>query len=1515
MARLDIAGFCHQKPGEEDPGDVLHVLGRTRGTPARYFYRQRVDGWRWTPWEKVDLDIEGDQLLPVVHQRRLYLFWAQITEAALEERGALSASGGAHTASEPVRYFRIRLAWAERRGGRWSSKRVSRAQLGATEADFRRLERGLVKTAGTSSGDFFLRVHEADGDLLVEPIRRLRSDAEGSGGYVRLDRFRLSGCDGTVSLEPASDAEPLTVRTPGGAHTEGQRFVHPGPGGALTLPVRNPVTGSLEREPTLGRTPSRFEVVPDRVPGFEGDEVFFFQDLRRTFFVEPHDAYRRLRPPMAWAQPDGIPLDVTRLLPGLWPSRPGPAPRPMPPGPDPWRYDPGATVTDPAPLVLSPWAALVPKGPGGPAELLALGATRIGETFGPRVAFLGASEVEPNPAKLAVRSVAHIVGDGRGELLSLRSADAPPDVGGLRVLTTEETYWLPGEPFGAIVPGIVLGAWDGRRFRFGTFYHPHLCVMMEQLRRFGLDGLLDPSPSGPAPALRRQGLTRHFFERLYQPLAVERPYPKDDFDFSPGGAYALYNWEIFFHVPFLVACHLSRNQRFEEAQRWFHYVFDPTDADPEPAPRRFWKVRPFFELFHGEDAEAGPIQDLLLLLGDDGSDPASQAAREALIAQVAAWRRNPFDPHAIARLRPTAYQKAVFMRYVDNLIAWGDRLFRRDTMESLGEALQLYVLAAQLLGRRPRRVQVEPPAPRTFDELLAAGLDEFGNTLVEEVEGFLPDVGDRGGDEGGHDLPILGPTLFFCVPPNEQLVARYWDRVADRLFKLRHCMNIEGVVRQLPLFEPPVDPGLLVRASTAGVDLASALGEPATPLPRQRFRFLAAKAIELCADVRALGQALLGALEKRDAEALALLRAGHEHRLRTAMVAVREQQIEEARAALEGLRRSREQAEVRRRYYERRRFTNDAEHLQLVLLSAAGVLDLAAGLVHLGGASAAAVPNFTVGSAGFGGTPLVTTTYGGGHGGSVAQAVAQGLQVGARALDRAGQLAGILGSYHRRADDWALQAALARKDIEALDEQILAAEVRVAVADKELENLRLQIEQAEQTEAFLRDKYTDTQLYQWMADQLSSLYFQSYQLAYDLAKRAERAWQFELAEPDRSFVQFGHWDGLRKGLLAGERLHHDIRRMEVAYLDARQRDYELTRHVSLRQLDPLALLHLRRDGECLVRIPEAWFDLDSPGHYLRRIKTVALSIPAVAGPYVPVRCTLTLLRSSVRVSPSLTPGYGRTSADDPRFRDDPVGLQSIVTSRAEEDGGLFETNLGDERYLPFEGSGVDSEWRLELPRRFRQFDYDTIGDVVLHIRYTARDGGASLRAAAEAHLLEALRTTVLGSQASRPAAEAEGLLLVASARRDFPEQWARFLSPPEDRADQTMTFDLGAHRFPFVVHDTTLEVLGFEVLLVVRDPAAYAGEPPVKLRIAAPGGGEPPAVELHGVEGAFGGLPHGRHGYGGASRDPGDWVVTFRAADNAGAAPSVVRRVDGRPRLDRSAVEDLVLVLRYRAVA
>ena len=71
--------------------------------------------------------------------------------------------------------------------------------------------------------------------------------------------------------------------------------------------------------------------------------------------------------------------------------------------------------------------------------------------------------------------------------------------------------------------------------------------------------------------------------------------------------------------------------------------------------------------------------------------------------------------------------------------------------------------------------------------------------------------------------------------------------------------------------------------------------------------------------------------------------------------------------------------------------------------------------------------------------------------------------------------------------------------------------------------------------------------------------------------------------------------------------------------------------------------------------------------------------------------------------------------------------------------GMFETNLHDERFLPFEGAGAISTWTLTLPNELRAFDYSTISDVILHVRYTAREAGGSLAADGDQGTEENLR--------------------------------------------------------------------------------------------------------------------------------------------------------------------------------
>jgi hypothetical protein len=216
---------------------------------------------------------------------------------------------------------------------------------------------------------------------------------------------------------------------------------------------------------------------------------------------------------------------------------------------------------------------------------------------------------------------------------------------------------------------------------------------------------------------------------------------------------------------------------------------------------------------------------------------------------------------------------------------------------------------------------------------------------------------------------------------------------------------------------------------------------------------------------------------------------------------------------------------------------------------------------------------------------------------------------------------------------------------------------------------------------------------------------------------------------------------------------------------------------------------------------------------MRRIKSVALSVPCVVGPYASVNCTLSLLRSSLRKSPLLKDGdYARQDAEDDRFVDYIGAVQSIVTSAATTDSGLFETNLRDERYLPFEGAGAESTWKLELPRNYRAFDYATIADAILHIRYTARPG---------------VEPGMVNEALARLFSEQSDLALLFSLSHDFPTEWSAFVNGSGD-----FTATIRQDYFPYFAQGRAIAIGGLELVdgknvtkhHPVGDPAAAASD-------------------------------------------------------------------------------------------
>jgi hypothetical protein len=909
--------------------------------------------------------------------------------------------------------------------------------------------------------------------------------------------------------------------------------------------------------------------------------------------------------------------------------------------------------------------------------------------------------------------------------------------------------------------------------QFKNFYHPLVCQLRTILYRDGIPALMQRATQLTA--------TSFDFNAAYGPTPeVVGPYPSEEIDFDREGGYAGYNWELFFHLPLMMAVKLSKDQRFEEALAWFHYIFNPIGAAEGSAPQKYWVTKPFFEMASGDYLS----QRIDQLLYSVAADPSGATISELKFA-IGEWRSKPFMPHVIARSRPVAYQKAVLLKYIDNLIDWGDWWFRQDTMEALNRATQLYALAERLLGPKPRIVPpvVEPPA-ETYNQL-ELKLDLFGNALLE-LETLIPDLQQLPHD--GAELPappITLSSLYFCIPPNDQLLER-WDRVADRLFKLRHCQNIEGVERVVALFAPPIDPGALVRAAAAGLDIGAILSGMSAPLPHYRFTVMAQKATELTQQVNMLGAALLQALEKKDGEALARLRSDQELRLLRAVKAIKEEQIKQAEEGLAAIKRGKAVIEERRSFYAGQEFMNPWESAATDLSTASTVLEtaIAAGYVLAGGLNL--IPQFVLGVAGFGATPTAHAQTGGQSFGDSASDLVQSIEAIARSLDKMASLSATQGSYQRRQDEWGHQVRLAERELLQIEKQIATADIQVAIAKKDLENHLLQTENAQQADAFMRSKFTNQELYEWMIGQLSTVYFRAYQLAFDVAKKAERCFRHELGS-SASFLQFGYWDSLRRGLLAADQLFYDIKRMETAYLDQNKREYELTTHVSLAQLDPLALIQLKNTGKCTITLPEARFDLEHPGHYMRRIKAVSLSIPCVAGPYTAVSAKLSLVSNKYRKSTALTQGapnntakYVEQTANDARFVYNVGAIQSIATSQARDDSGMFEFSYRDERYLPFEGAGAISTWQLELPATFRQFDYATITDVILHLRYSARDGGSGFKNLVEGALKDLLNQMVT-------AVSGTGLYQAYDLRHELPNEWRRLKQ--QGSAALTLTAD------------------------------------------------------------------------------------------------------------------------------
>jgi hypothetical protein len=980
-------------------------------------------------------------------------------------------------------------------------------------------------------------------------------------------------------------------------------------------------------------------------------------------------------------------------------------------------------------------------------------------------------------------------------------------------------------------------------------------ALQQRLHVGGFDLLLSlPSQSLPEPP----------FSQFYE-VPTGAPPPAIDKDFLPpgtmdfNGPFGGYFWEIFYHAPMLVASQLKLNRNFADAKRWYEYIFNP-NAGPEDGElpnSRYWRFRPFREQM--------TIPGLRQILTDN--------------FEITAYNDDPFDPDAIARLRISAYAKATFMSYVDNLIEWGDWYFTQDTRESIAQAANLYVLANDLLGKRPEMVgEFRQPPAKNFDQIKTEYPDGIPQFLIElENSAFAPLTG-----EGARyaDVPFNDIDAYFCVPENSELVA-FWDRIDDRLFKIRHCQNIQGVARPLALFAPPIDIRSLIQRQGAAGQVAATPSGAAYPIPNMRFAYLIDQAKTVTDNVIRLGGALLGALERKDEEALARLQVTQENQVLNLNTRLRQQQIDaiaQQRLAIEAARSS---AQARKDHY--RNLIDQgllpAEIAQIAYLFVSGTLSGVSTILRTASAIGFALPQL--------GSPFAMT-YGGAQIGSNLQSAAAAVDSGSGMLQILSFVLGLSASQERRNQDWTLQETLAGFDVTQLDAQLAGIEIQRQIAEGELGVLQTQIAQGEAVAEFYRDKFTNEELYQWMAGRLAAVYFQTYTIALELARMAERAFQFEWRS-NATFVSGGDWTDLRRGLTAGEGLMLSLDQLAAAHSRVSARRLEITKSISLARLDPIAFLSFIRTGQANFELDERLFDQDFPGHYQRRIKTLSVSIPALVGPYQNIHATLTQTANRQVLTPSL-PAVRFLLGEDVVV---PEGVlehnvrvhQRIALSAGQGDAGLFEVAFDDPLYLPFEGTGAVSSWTLSMPPESNPVNFASISDVVLELRYTARDDDPQFRKDVAALVRERTWHSLI------------------QAARSYPAAWHAFLHGPLLDQRQRLTLHLDGLGLPNV---TAAVITGLAFRLAAAPGVVTSARQPY-LTVAV--GAADPVSFAPGSDG----------GYVIVFERPVDLLpaplgVTVDFDLRPGYTPAGLRTPDGT-RLSPEAVLDIELVLFLHGIA
>ncbi|WP_460927242.1 Tc toxin subunit A-related protein [Pseudomonas sp. MC6] len=783
---------------------------------------------------------------------------------------------------------------------------------------------------------------------------------------------------------------------------------------------------------------------------------------------------------------------------------------------------------------------------------------------------------------------------------------------------------------------------------------------------------------------------------------MHEPPPTGSDFIEPNGAFdganGLFFWELFVHLPHLVATRLRDEERYLEAQQWLHYIFDPQAIKEDaslPAKPRYWRSRP---------------------LGMDEGN----AGCEALA---------PADPDAIGYSKPVHFRILMFTEYVKNLMAWGDWYYRQLTRDSLVAAKLCYVQAGFLMGKAPNARAVSHWQTDTVGNLLLqCGTRPALETFEQTFNFSLADV-----PSGSDTAPMLG--LLACKPfkiPINQSLLDLFAAPQQRIFNMRNNLSLDGKPLDIPLFSPATDPNQLLR------DLAAAGAAGPRPLGGRlvvnafRWRVTFEVALRAVQALQDYGSQVLNLLERRDRAEQEELQQNHLVELGSYAQTVQEQSIAQLEASVTALEQSRTVAQERADVYAQRfvEHVSPVEYEVMASLNQSKVLALTAKVIKPVGAVLASFPN------------VFGLANGGHRVEKITDAVCFGLEIASSLLQIDADKQSTTEGYRRRRDEWRLQRDQALAEVSAINAQIEAQRHAVAAALANLAQTLRANGQALEVYNFLQKRATNAELYGWMIGQLKALHYQAYDAVLSLCFSAQASLSAETGDYETQLPLQQFWLDQRHGLTAGEHLRAYLLRMEREYLQRNERRLELVKTVSLRQLfddeiDPQpgigswtdALTDLQTNGSLEFKLTQLLFDRDHPGHYCRQISAVEIDLPVLTGPHEDVHASVVQLGSMTATkatSQSVKYLHNVEGGGAPvEVQFNLRSGQQIVLSKGIADNGLTAMKPDEGLLNPFENTGAVSNWRLSFPWAAQDSQaamLRSLSDVVVRVYYTAKAG-------------------------------------------------------------------------------------------------------------------------------------------------------------------------------------------------